>query len=70
LRTFVSSGCLFGSVPRLFPSLSLSLLRLAADEVCPQRFGEALTRGGVARAGGTRQSRNSAIRLRPVIGSE
>jgi len=67
LSAFALSRFAFGGVPRLFPSLSP--LRLAATEVRPQRLGEALTHGGAARAGGTRQSRISAIQLTPVIGA-
>jgi hypothetical protein len=65
LSAFVSSRFAFGHVPRLFPSLSV--LRLAAAKVRPQRLGVAKTLRGVARA--TRQSRISAIRHRPVIGA-
>src|ERR1700726_817043 len=54
LSAFALSRFAFGGVPRLFPSLSL--LRLAAAKVRPQCFGEALTRGGVARASGARQN--------------
>ena len=67
LRAFALSRFAFGGVPHLFPSLSL--LRLAAAKVRPQCFGEALTRGGVARASGARRNRISTIRHRPVIGA-
>jgi hypothetical protein len=59
LHAFALDRFDFGCVPRLFPSLSL--LRLAAAKVRPQCLGEAKMRGGVARAGGTRQNRISTI---------
>ncbi len=67
LSAFVSSRFAFGRVRQLFPSLSL--LRFAADEVRPQCLGEALTRGGVARARGTSHNEIFAILLRLVIGA-
>jgi len=67
LSAFALSRFAFRRVRRLFPSLSL--LRLAAAKVRPQCLREAKTLGGVARAGGARQSRISAIRARPVIGA-